>query len=136
MFMKNDGLVYIKTHLILAMCLRNVTLKIVYIFQPMKEWEMYLVLSIFLVMDVIALSVWQIKDPLYRKLEYFPNEKPEYNTKEDIEMKPELEHCSSENLNIWLGKSMFDWSVCPLDSGLQVLGLYFWNYVNPDYISG
>ena len=70
----------------------------------MKEWEMYLVLGIFLVTDVIILTSWQVIDPLFRELEYFPHEKPEYNTKEDIELKPELEHCSSNHLNIWLGK--------------------------------
>ena len=74
------------------------------ILQPMKEWEMYLVLGIFLATDVITLVSWQVIDPLFRELEYFPPEDPASKTQDDIKLKPELEHCSSKHLNIWLGE--------------------------------
>ena len=70
--------------------------------QVFKEWEMYLVVLIFLAMDLIVLTVWQVVDPLHQSLEDFPHETPE-DTEKDIEIKPQLEHCSSNNLNIWLG---------------------------------
>jgi gamma-aminobutyric acid type B receptor len=65
---------------------------------------MYAVVGIFLAMDVVVLSVWQALDPLYRDLEDFPHETPA-DTEKDIEIKPQLEHCNSNNLNIWLGEA-------------------------------
>ena len=65
---------------------------------------MYIVLCLFLVVDIIVLTVWQIIDPLYRELESFPHELPK-DTDKDIQLKPQLEHCSSRYLNVWLGKS-------------------------------
>ena len=64
---------------------------------------MYAVVGMFLAIDVVVLTVWQILDPLKRDLEDFPHEKPR-DTERDIEIKPQLEHCSSKNLNIWLGE--------------------------------
>ena len=64
---------------------------------------MYLVIGIFLAMDLVVLTVWQVKDPLFRDLEDFPHETPE-DTEKDIEIKPQLEHCNCDNLNIWLGE--------------------------------
>ena len=64
---------------------------------------MYTVLGILLSLDVIVLVTWQVIDPSYRELESFPHEKPQ-DTAVDIEIKPQLEHCSSQHLNIWLGK--------------------------------
>ena len=63
---------------------------------------MYLVLSIFLMMDVILMTAWQILDPLHTKREYFPHEKPELE-EDDVEIKPYLEYCNSQHMNIWLG---------------------------------
>ncbi len=63
---------------------------------------MYLVLGIFLLMDSVVLVSWQILDPLYQDLEDFAHESPT-NSQEDIEIKPQLEHCSSQYLNVWLG---------------------------------
>ena len=74
-----------------------------FIFQVVREWELYLVVCILLVMDLIVLTAWQIVDPLHRELESFPHEKPE-DTERDIELKPQLEHCSSVHINIWLGQ--------------------------------
>ncbi|ESP00240.1 hypothetical protein LOTGIDRAFT_141127 [Lottia gigantea] len=67
-----------------------------------KEWGVHVVLSIFLALDVAILTIWQIMDPLQRKLEFFPLENPR-NTDEDIKLLPQLEHCYSEHLSIWLG---------------------------------
>ena len=46
---------------------------------------------------------FQVIDPLYRELESFPHELPE-DSEKDIEYKPQLEHCSSRYLNVWLGR--------------------------------
>ena len=62
-----------------------------------------MVLAILLSLDVIVLVTWQVIDPFYRKLEPFPDEKHQDSTM-DIEIEPQLEHCSSRHLNIWLGR--------------------------------
>lgn len=64
---------------------------------------MYVVLGIFILMDLIVLTVWQIIDPLYRKIERFPLEIPQVADK-DLKYEPQLEHCDSKYLNIWLGE--------------------------------
>lgn len=67
-----------------------------------RKWELLLVLFCLLVIDIIVLVAWQVLDPLYRHLETFPPEEPKHTT-EDIMLEPYLEHCSSKNINIWLG---------------------------------
>lgn len=52
--------------------------------------------------DLVILLTWQLSDPLQRRLETFPLEKPMLST-DDIRISPELEHCESENQSIWLG---------------------------------
>lgn len=52
--------------------------------------------------DLIILIVWQIVDPLQRILETFPLEDPKSIT-DDIKIRPELEHCESQQNAIWLG---------------------------------
>ena len=64
---------------------------------------MYLVLGIFLLMDLIILTAWQIIDPLYLDIERFPLETPKVADK-DIQYEPQLEYCTSQYLNIWLGE--------------------------------
>lgn len=56
-----------------------------------------------LVVDLIILITWQLEDPLQRKLEIFPLEDPGL-VSEDIKIRPELEHCESQNHSVWLGK--------------------------------
>ena len=56
-----------------------------------------------LVVDFIILLVWQIYDPLQRRIEIFSLEEP-LNTFDDIKIRPELEHCESEHNNVWMGK--------------------------------
>ncbi|XP_025112675.1 gamma-aminobutyric acid type B receptor subunit 1-like [Pomacea canaliculata] len=65
-------------------------------------WELYTVLAVLLVLDVGVLSAWQVLDPLKRELEVFAQEDPT-DTEEDIQLRPQLEHCNSENLSVWLG---------------------------------
>lgn len=56
-----------------------------------------------LVVDFIILLVWQIYDPLQRRIEIFPLEDPP-NTFDDVKIRPELEHCESEHNNVWMGR--------------------------------
>lgn len=53
--------------------------------------------------DLIILLTWQLSDPLQRRLESFPLEDP-LSSNDDIKIRPELEHCESENNSVWLGK--------------------------------
>lgn len=52
--------------------------------------------------DLVILITWQLSDPLQRHLEQFPLEEP-LSTLDDIKIRPELEHCESQNDLIWLG---------------------------------
>jgi len=52
--------------------------------------------------DLIILLTWQIYDPLQRRLEQFPLEEPA-SSFDDVKIRPELEHCESENNSVWLG---------------------------------
>lgn len=70
--------------------------------QVVSEYEMYLVLSVFFALDLIIMTAWCLINPFYRYLEDFPLEKPDV-TERDIEFRPQLEHCRSQNLFIWYG---------------------------------
>lgn len=39
--------------------------------------QVYLIISIFCLLDVTLLIIWYIKDPMSRRMEYFPLENPE-----------------------------------------------------------
>ena len=68
-------------------------------------------LTVLLLLDVAVLIAWQILDPLKRDLETFAMEEPTV-TDEDIQLMPQLEHCISNNLSVWLGKfSVFSFTV-------------------------
>lgn len=56
-----------------------------------------------LAVDLVILLTWQIYDPLQRRLEQFPLEDPE-SINDDVKIRPELEHCESDNNSVWLGK--------------------------------
>jgi gamma-aminobutyric acid type B receptor len=58
----------------------------------------------FLLVDLVLLLTWQLQDPLQRRIEVFPLEDP-VSTDDDIKIRPELEHCESENNNVWLGET-------------------------------
>jgi len=53
-------------------------------------------------LDLIIMTAWCLINPFYRYLEDFPLEKPDV-TERDIEFRPQLEHCRSQNLFIWYG---------------------------------
>lgn len=57
-----------------------------------------------LAIDLVLLLVWQLYDPLQRKIELFPLEDPS-SAADDVKIRPELEHCESINNTVWLGKS-------------------------------
>lgn len=71
-------------------------------FQTVKNCELYLVLVSMLVLDLIILTTWQVVDPMYRDIEIFDLE-PSPSMEQDIMLKPYLEHCHSNNNDIWLG---------------------------------
>lgn len=56
-----------------------------------------------LVVDIVILLTWQLQDPLARRLETFPLEDP-ISANDDVKIRPELEHCESENNPVWLGE--------------------------------
>ena len=76
-----------------------------YIFQTRVDpWKIYVMVGIFVVLDIVLLAVWQLADPMQRTLETFPLEIPE-ETDDDVKIKPQLEHCKSQHTQTWLGKS-------------------------------
>lgn len=70
--------------------------------KKVEPWKLYTMVSGLLSVDLVILLTWQLSDPLQRRLETFPLEKPLLST-DDIRISPELEHCESENQSIWLG---------------------------------
>jgi gamma-aminobutyric acid type B receptor len=77
----------------------------------------------FLMVDLVILLTWQLYDPLQRRIEVFPLEDP-LSSDDDIKIRPELEHCESENNNIWLGEtkmimSSFDLLIIRLPEGTR-----------------
>ncbi|KAJ8300573.1 hypothetical protein KUTeg_022092 [Tegillarca granosa] len=70
--------------------------------KAVKKLELYTVLSVILVIDIGVLTTWQVLDPLYRELTIFDPEDP-IDTDKDIKLEPQLEHCASKNMSIWLG---------------------------------
>lgn len=71
--------------------------------KKVEPWKLYTMVSCLLIVDFVILITWQIQDPLERTLESFPLEDP-ISVSDDIKIRPELEHCESENNSIWLGK--------------------------------
>ncbi|XP_034952272.1 gamma-aminobutyric acid type B receptor subunit 1 isoform X2 [Chelonus insularis] len=70
--------------------------------KKVQPWKLYTMVSGLLAIDVIILGAWQGLDPLQRTIEVFPMELPLYGD-DDAKISPELEHCESENNNVWLG---------------------------------
>lgn len=73
--------------------------------QKVEPWKLYLMVTGFLVVDLVILLTWQLYDPLQRRIEVFPLEDP-LSVDDDIKIQPQLEHCESENNNIWLGETI------------------------------
>lgn len=80
----------------------HMALKFGFAQKKVEPWKLYTMVSALLSVDLVILLTWQLSDPLQRRLETFPLEKPLLST-DDIRISPELEHCESENQSIWLG---------------------------------
>ncbi|XP_073987605.1 gamma-aminobutyric acid type B receptor subunit 1 isoform X2 [Rhodnius prolixus] len=70
--------------------------------KKVQPWKLYTMVAGLLTIDLVILLTWQLYDPLQRRIEVFPLEDP-VSTDDDIKIRPELEHCESENNNVWLG---------------------------------
>uniref|UniRef100_A0A1B0CTX3 G-protein coupled receptors family 3 profile domain-containing protein n=2 Tax=Lutzomyia longipalpis TaxID=7200 RepID=A0A1B0CTX3_LUTLO len=70
--------------------------------KKVEPWKLYTMVSGLLSVDLVIMLTWQLYDPLQRRLETFPLEDPT-STNDDVKIRPELEHCESENNSIWLG---------------------------------
>ncbi|XP_055710587.1 gamma-aminobutyric acid type B receptor subunit 1 isoform X2 [Phlebotomus papatasi] len=70
--------------------------------KKVEPWKLYTMVSGLLSVDLVIMLTWQLYDPLQRRLETFPLEYP-VATDDDVRIRPELEHCESENNSIWLG---------------------------------
>lgn len=71
--------------------------------KKVEPWKLYTMVSGLLVVDIVILLTWQLQDPLARRLETFPLEDP-ISANDDVKIRPELEHCESENNPVWLGE--------------------------------
>ncbi|XP_017776421.1 PREDICTED: gamma-aminobutyric acid type B receptor subunit 1 [Nicrophorus vespilloides] len=69
--------------------------------KKVQPWKLYSMVAGLLVIDFVLLLVWQLLDPLLRKVELFPLEDP-ISASDDSKILPELEHCASENNIVWL----------------------------------
>ncbi|XP_064408032.1 gamma-aminobutyric acid type B receptor subunit 1 [Latimeria chalumnae] len=67
----------------------------------LEPWKLYTTVSVLLGIDIITLAIWQIVDPLRRTIEEFTKEEPTEDI--DVLILPQLEHCSSNKMNTWLG---------------------------------
>ncbi|KAG1682630.1 Gamma-aminobutyric acid type B receptor subunit 1 [Nymphon striatum] len=67
-----------------------------------QSWKLYIMVGILVIIDVIILIIWQVYDPLHREIENFLLEDPK-DMSENIKILPQLEHCKSQNHDIWLG---------------------------------
>ncbi|XP_072406250.1 LOW QUALITY PROTEIN: gamma-aminobutyric acid type B receptor subunit 1 [Chiloscyllium punctatum] len=67
----------------------------------LEPWKLYATVSVLLAIDVLTLAVWQIVDPLHRTIEEFSKEAPAGD--QGVLILPQLEHCSSNKMNTWLG---------------------------------
>lgn len=70
--------------------------------KKVQPWKLYSMVSGLLVFDFVVLLAWQLHDPLQRQIETFPLEDPD-SVLDDSKIRPELEHCESQNNLVWLG---------------------------------
>lgn len=71
--------------------------------KKVEPWKLYTMVTGLLCVDLIILGTWQLYDPLQRRLEAFPLENP-LSDIDDMKLRPEVEHCESDNNSIWLGE--------------------------------
>jgi hypothetical protein len=53
------------------------------------------------------MTTWQINDPLFLLLHTFDLEDPA-NTEEDMKLRPQLQLCTANHMEIWLGERIVD----------------------------
>ncbi|XP_065170312.1 gamma-aminobutyric acid type B receptor subunit 1 isoform X2 [Atheta coriaria] len=70
--------------------------------KTVQPWKLYSMVTGLLVLDIVIMLAWQLHDPLQRRVELFPLEDP-ISAADDSKIRPELEHCESENNTVWLG---------------------------------
>ncbi|XP_017778907.1 PREDICTED: gamma-aminobutyric acid type B receptor subunit 2 [Nicrophorus vespilloides] len=66
-----------------------------------KDYQLFMIVGILLVLDFVIMTTWQVADPFYREtkqLEPYP-----HPSSEDIIIIPENEYCASERMTIFVG---------------------------------
>ncbi|XP_077500288.1 gamma-aminobutyric acid type B receptor subunit 2 isoform X3 [Amblyomma americanum] len=66
-----------------------------------KDYKLFMVVGVFLMLDVIILTTWQILDPFYREARRGQPVASQGN--EDVSVIPEMEYCQSHKMTIFLG---------------------------------
>ncbi|KAL1433867.1 hypothetical protein MTO96_012203 [Rhipicephalus appendiculatus] len=66
-----------------------------------KDYKLFMVVGVFLMLDVIILTTWQILDPFYREARRGQPVASQGN--EDVSVIPEMEFCQSHKMTIFLG---------------------------------
>nr|XP_037288938.1 gamma-aminobutyric acid type B receptor subunit 2-like [Rhipicephalus microplus] len=64
-----------------------------------KDYKLFMVVGVFLMLDVIILTTWQIVDPFYREA----RRGQPVTSNEDVSVIPEMEFCQSHKMTIFLG---------------------------------
>ncbi|OQR70623.1 gamma-aminobutyric acid type B receptor subunit 2-like [Tropilaelaps mercedesae] len=64
-----------------------------------KDYKLFMVVGVFLLLDIIILTTWQIVDPFYRDVK----RGDAVTSDDDIAVVPEMEYCQSEHMTIFLG---------------------------------
>ncbi|XP_028968581.1 gamma-aminobutyric acid type B receptor subunit 2-like [Galendromus occidentalis] len=64
-----------------------------------KDYKLFMVVGVFLLLDIIILTTWQIIDPFYRDVK----RGDPVTSDDDIAVIPEMEYCQSEHMTIFLG---------------------------------
>jgi len=65
-------------------------------------WKLWSMVGCLVAVDVLFVSIWQIVDPLKKKITEFDTI-PSDNEDEDVEYQPEIWVCRSDYHNVWLG---------------------------------
>ncbi|XP_022258577.1 gamma-aminobutyric acid type B receptor subunit 2-like, partial [Limulus polyphemus] len=74
-----------------------------YICAAIKDYKLFMVVGVLMMIDVAILTTWQIIDPFYRRTSLGPPmPSPK---KKDVVIIPEMEFCQSEKMTIFLGST-------------------------------
>uniref|UniRef100_A0A6P7FDM5 Gamma-aminobutyric acid type B receptor subunit 2 isoform X1 n=1 Tax=Diabrotica virgifera virgifera TaxID=50390 RepID=A0A6P7FDM5_DIAVI len=66
-----------------------------------KDYQLFMVVGVLLVIDLAIMTTWQIADPFYRDTKQM--ERYQHPSNEDIIIIPENEYCASEHQTIFVG---------------------------------